>query len=567
MILGKGGEGTVYKVPQDSSLVAKLYPYEEIMAKRDDEEIEKLKKQGQKLRVMLDNAPDDPTRPDHCSIAWPVDLLLSTDGNDMVIGFLMPRLEKMAPISNYYSAKGRESECPLFRYDQLCRTATNLASAVSALHRRSYIVGDVNESNVLVSDKAIVTLIDTDSFQVRDPKDKRIYRCLVGTDMYTPTELQGENKFSEVDRLPEHDMFGITTLFFQLLMEGTQPFARKMGNSESLSCVELINRGDFPYAENSAFSPPLAAPPFVILPSRLRELFTLCFVDGQANPALRPSAITWYKALQEAERSLRPCHVNNQHFYFGHYLHCPWCERAKLFRSPHRPNWDPFPPIPFANAYAQRSYGSYSAAAVKPVPIPTPIATPPPSWSAQPPPQPVSLFIATPAQITIGQSTTLRWDIPNAHRIEIRDHAGKVIYSGNSSPDRITVYPGRDSVYRLQARGAGISIPLPVHVSVALPLLPDSLGMVVELDHHCSLDEASVHLRSVRRLTEQSIRLYAHLKLNAHLMLAKNTIVLRSYLPLLQPVHPGARPVQPVSGSILTNVVRITRRLWQSIKM
>src|SRR5262245_20334066 len=84
MILGKGGEGTVYKIPHDDSLVAKIYPYEEFMSGNNFKKLEALEKQGNKLKVMLKNAPTDRTRPDHCSIAWPQDLLLSTDGSQMI---------------------------------------------------------------------------------------------------------------------------------------------------------------------------------------------------------------------------------------------------------------------------------------------------------------------------------------------------------------------------------------------------------------------------------------------------------------------------------------------------
>ena len=57
-----------------------------------------------------------------------------------------------------------------------------------ALHERGYVVGDVNESNILVNRGALVTLIDTDSFQVRSAE--QVYRCRVGKPEYTPPELQ-----------------------------------------------------------------------------------------------------------------------------------------------------------------------------------------------------------------------------------------------------------------------------------------------------------------------------------------------------------------------------------------
>ena len=81
----------------------------------------------------------------------------------------------------------------------------------------------MNHSNILVSETAMATLVDTDSFQVRDLHGK-FYRCPVGTKEFTPREMQGK-RFSDIDRGPEQDLFGLGVLIFQLLMEGTHPFA------------------------------------------------------------------------------------------------------------------------------------------------------------------------------------------------------------------------------------------------------------------------------------------------------------------------------------------------------
>src|SRR5712691_4689158 len=74
------------------------------------------------------------------------------------------------------------------------------------------------------TDTALVTLVDTDSFQVCEPHNGVVYRCPVGKPEFTPPELQG-CPFAQVDRAPEHDLFGLAVLLFQLLMEGTHPFA------------------------------------------------------------------------------------------------------------------------------------------------------------------------------------------------------------------------------------------------------------------------------------------------------------------------------------------------------
>jgi DNA-binding helix-hairpin-helix protein with protein kinase domain len=325
--LGHGGEARVYIVPQDETLVAKVYHKPGL-------------NQARKLAAMLANPPENPMAAQgHISIAWPQDLL-TTAGSSDVVGFVMPRVSGMRSLLDFYNPKTRRQKCPFFNYLYLVRTARNIAAAVGALHARGYCVGDVNESNILVSDTALVTLVDTDSFQVRDPQTGAIFRCGVGKPEFTPPELQGKN-FGQVDRAPEHDLFGLAVLIFQLLMEGTHPFSGIFqGTGDPPTYAARIAAGHFTYSVGRRV-PYLAtpiAPAFEILHPTLRQLFVQCFEDGHAQPHLRPSAQTWQAALKEAESALMTCSANNQHRYSNHLKICPWCERTVRLGGR-----DPFP--------------------------------------------------------------------------------------------------------------------------------------------------------------------------------------------------------------------------------
>jgi serine/threonine protein kinase len=221
----------------------------------------------------------------------------------------------------------------------LLRTARNLARAVRSVHSRGYVIGDVNESNVLVADDAIVTLVDTDSFQVND--GTTVYRCTVGKPEYTPPELQGMS-FRDVDRSVEHDLFGLGVLIYQLLMEGTHPFGGVFtGQGEAPELQDRIKAGHFPHGRRRVpYKPMPLAPTFQMLPVALQELFLLCFEQGHGNPAARPTAEVWSKALGEAEDGLVTCGVNGQHHYSDHLGVCPWCERAAKLGGR-----DPFPAL------------------------------------------------------------------------------------------------------------------------------------------------------------------------------------------------------------------------------
>ncbi|MDM9381008.1 tetratricopeptide repeat protein [Chlorogloeopsis sp. ULAP01] len=326
--LGRGGEACIYTVPTDANLVAKVYhkPSEQ---------------QARKLEVMLSHPPENPTASlGHISIAWPLELLRAKDSSDSIIGFLMPRIRGMRPIIDFYNPRTRREHCPLFSYQYLLRTARNLAAAFAALHASGYCVGDVNESNILVSDTALVTVVDTDSFQVSDPDNDFVYRCPVGKPEFTPPELQNKT-FAHCDRAIPHDLFGLAVLIFQLLMEGTHPFSGiYTGAGEPPPYEARIASGHFTYSKNHSvpYIPTPIAPAWKILHPSLQDLFVRCFEEGHNNPLLRPSAQTWALALAEAEESLMNCEVNPQHRYSNHLQSCPWCERALRLGGR-----DPFP--------------------------------------------------------------------------------------------------------------------------------------------------------------------------------------------------------------------------------
>lgn len=328
--LGRGGEACIYAVLSEGDLVAKVYHKPTVA-------------HGNKLRAMLVNPPENPTANlGHISIAWPQELLWGKDDTTGIIGFLMPRIRGMRPIIDFYNPRTRRQHCPLFNYQYLLRTARNLAAAFAALHNSGYCVGDVNESNILVSDTALVTLVDTDSFQVRDVENDIVYRCPVGKPEFTPPELQNKI-FAHHDRDHSHDSFGLGVLIFQLLMEGTHPFSGiYQGIPEPPPYESRIAAGHFTYSKQRQvpYLPTPIAPPWEILHPRLQQLFLQCFEDGHYSPQHRPTAQAWLSALAEAEDSLTTCSVNPQHYYSNHLHSCPWCERAVRLGGR-----DPFPSV------------------------------------------------------------------------------------------------------------------------------------------------------------------------------------------------------------------------------
>lgn len=349
--LGAGGEARIFEIADDHTVVAKLYhePTRDHMAK---------------LEAMVERPPRDPTLGIyHRSIAWPTDLLLSDDRRPAFRGYLMPRIATGRPIVSVFNPSLRRRNVPLFSWAYLHRTARNLAAAAAALHEYGYVIGDVNESNILVTEAAMVSLVDTDSFQVRAP-DGRLFRCPVAKPEYTPPELQGRN-LKDFDREIEHDCFGLAVLFFQLLMEGTHPFAGRWAHhGEPPELGERIRAGHYPYAAGGRKPnrPMPFAPPIEILHPQLVDLFARAFVPAAETQADRPSMHDWLPGLTAAEEALITCSRNRQHRYQSHTRKCPWCARASALRGA-----DPFPS---SEAVARNEHVTKTAARPSPAPKP-----------------------------------------------------------------------------------------------------------------------------------------------------------------------------------------------------
>jgi DNA-binding helix-hairpin-helix protein with protein kinase domain len=325
--IAKGGEAWIHKVRGDPSLVAKVYK------KRDtdsDSEFEKRRSEVvEKLAVMLANRPRNPTaQHNHESYAWPT-AMISRRNDNSVIGFLMPRIGEMKELFQVYNPSSRRLECPYFDYRYLIQTARNICGIMREIHSKNYVVGDVNQKNILVSDRAMVTVIDTDSFQIKDPRTGHLYLCCVRTDGFIAPEATSPGR-RDVERTVEQDLFGLAVLVFLLLMEGVHPFSGiDPGVAEPGTIQQRVISGAFAYAPGSKLLPMRTAPGFETLHPELRELFIRCFVDGHSKPDARPSASDWKRALSTAAKELRNCNVNEHHIHGAHLGDtCPWCARV-----------------------------------------------------------------------------------------------------------------------------------------------------------------------------------------------------------------------------------------------
>jgi len=385
----KGGEGSIWEVQGHPHLVAKIYHEDKRSAPR-----------FRKLQIMIAHPPHNPTQHlDHPSFVWPTEILYNPQDRKP-IGYLMPKIQNMHPIFYAFTPKDRQKIAALrnFRYKHLVRIAHNIAATLAELHRANYVVGDINELNILVNEKALVTFVDTDSFQVIDPNTREVHPCPVGRIEYTPPEIlqllaQGK-KFEDFLQKPHHDDFGLAVIVFRLLMEGAFPFADTSGRGKPMEQVELIMKGIFPYDPIVQAKLGVKAPahvlPYEILSPELQNLFKLAFVNSLADERTRPKAEDFRRALEAYEKSLKPCAQSPCHWYPQHLSQCPWCARAALLP------YDPFPcpqtrvkrqPALSARPHPAPSQKPLSPSSPTPpvsLPPQAPMPTPPPSSPSSP---------------------------------------------------------------------------------------------------------------------------------------------------------------------------------------
>ena len=335
--LGKGGEGSVYKIANMPDYVLKVF----LDSKRSET-------RHKKLLAMLSTPLSAEAMK---QITWPIDVVYD-DGS--FAGYVMPAIKNNEDLNVMYSDK---YTCSLA--DKIT-IAKNLCAAINSVHEAGQVCGDLNPKNISVDPQcAIVTLVDTDSYHITEADKSRVYRCEVGLPEYLPREIQekmknGQNLASAP--LPtftkQSDLFALAVHIFALLMNGCHPFACAIDNRQNINHlsiskvsvvapqpIENICSGFFPfYDKRPGITTPKYAPTFDYLPKNIQDLFVRAFVKGHNDPMLRPSAVEWYNALTAMQGNLKTCGKEKHHMFPAHNSSCPWCSINAVLSSVNRPS-------------------------------------------------------------------------------------------------------------------------------------------------------------------------------------------------------------------------------------
>jgi DNA-binding helix-hairpin-helix protein with protein kinase domain len=310
-LLANGGEGEIWQTSH-SGWLAKIYY---------DPTPDRIRK----LKVMVAHPPQDPNAHiGHISYAWPRSLLQDNRGNG--VGFLMPEIPKSVDLMDVYHPLRRQKVFPDFSWLYLHVTAANVASLVWAIHHAGYVLGDIKPQNILVNSEGLPGLIDTDSFQVCDPESNELFRCLVGSESFTPPELLGQD-LAWIEQTPLHDRFRLGVILY-LLLFGEHPFKGQwVGAGDSPSPNELVRHGLWPYAPQSLIQASRLTIPLQVIHPDLQRCFLRCFTAGHTQPEQRPTAQEWVQAFKGAIADLKPCPKVKRHIYSHTHGRCHWCDR------------------------------------------------------------------------------------------------------------------------------------------------------------------------------------------------------------------------------------------------
>jgi DNA-binding helix-hairpin-helix protein with protein kinase domain len=307
--IGRGGEGGVYEVAGNPSLLAKIYHKKPLP-----------EEQVAKLQAMVSCWSQDL----ETIAAWPRALLFDPVSRKPS-GILMTMMDGAHQLHELYGTTNRRRHFPEVGWHHLVLAARNTAAAFQTLHSGSIVVGDVNQGNLLVDKGMCVRMIDCDSFQLTAAG--RTFNCPVGTPHFTPPELQSQ-KLRNVVRTVCHDRFGLAVLIFHLLFVGRHPFAGRFRGVGDLSIEKAIAERRFAFSNNRSetlVDPPPASLLLSDLPDTLGELFERAFRNKEEDGSDRPGAREWGHELDLLLKRRKNCSFDSAHVYFSGLDECPWC--------------------------------------------------------------------------------------------------------------------------------------------------------------------------------------------------------------------------------------------------
>ena len=274
---------------------------------------------------------------------WPEDLIKTPS-----LGLVMPRAtENLRPFSHFLSPRFRKrlaqekGNAVLGSWIGHLGILIKLTRAVNRLHQNGLCHSDLSTNNVLVDpQRGEATLIDCDGLV--ETGSQILLPTVMGTPDYMAPELvvalAETTRTGKVPLQPslETDLHSLAVLVYQGLLyrhplRGSAFYSEDADEDERLM---LGRRALFiEHPTNHTNRPKDHFLSSAILGGDLQDLFARSFIDGLHNPAKRPLAAEWERALVRLYDQTVPCTndaCNAKSFVFveGMEVRCPWCQQV-----------------------------------------------------------------------------------------------------------------------------------------------------------------------------------------------------------------------------------------------
>jgi DNA-binding helix-hairpin-helix protein with protein kinase domain len=314
-LLGKGGQGEVYRVKGGKRVVKLLH-----------------KGSGERMRRQFATVKRMDLRGIH--VAKPLSLL-----KPPLVGYVAEFLDGMIPLSALIAPQESLAESYIASggVRRRLRLLAHLGEVLLALHSKGLIYGDISHHNVFVSQDPNfneVWLIDLDNLTCESDPARTIYTPGFGA----PEVVKGLSGNTSLS-----DVWAFAVLVWQTLTLN-HPFIGDMVNEGEPELEEAAMRGEVPWVghlEDDSNQASSGIPSEMVFGTKLMELAKQTFEDGVNNRLNRPGIAKWVEVLHATADQTVLCR-NCGGTFLANNRECSWCDTT-------RPNtsqitirrWDP----------------------------------------------------------------------------------------------------------------------------------------------------------------------------------------------------------------------------------
>ncbi len=268
-----------------------------------------------KLQAMLLNKPNFPPVEnngiEYIQLAWPEAIL--DDEKGFCVGYMMPLIDMDSAVSlDHLMQKAIRQRLKLSeKYAYRIFAAYNVASMVTALHKRGHYIIDLKPSNLYVyKENMLVAMVDCDGFSIQG--ETRRYPAEFVSEEYIYPE--GMNKTCE-EMGEDQDRFALAVIIFRLLNNGIHPFSGTPKNSSQNMLTIQTRIEQYHYAYGlwpDKYQSPHPYSLHEYFNKETLELFERAFTKG----GIRPTAYEWQEHLWKLMHGMKQCKNNPNHAYF-----------------------------------------------------------------------------------------------------------------------------------------------------------------------------------------------------------------------------------------------------------